>query len=174
MRSAKTRMRRLIWVFAGCTSFIVDFVVRWLIHVLTYYRRKNMPFITNVHPDQMAQTATFDQGSSTRVTKSDEPKRQNWNLRTCVPNEYSNQPALPRSLVWVFVVHETTKQKKWKQKKQRNFVALAFRKAPSENSHHTARMRRLIWISAGRTCPKARCVPFRLLSSCVFPAVSLC
>ena len=37
---------------------------------------------------------------------------------------------------------------------RRNFASLAFQNAPSEDSDQTARMRRLIWIFAGRTCPK--------------------
>ena len=38
----------------------------------------------------------------------------------------------------------------------RNFVSLATKNAHSEDSDQTARMRSLIWIFAGRTCPKAR------------------
>ena len=34
--------------------------------------------------------------------------------------------------------------------------------ASSEDSDQTARMRRLIWINAGRTCPKVRFLTFRL------------
>ena len=42
----------------------------------------------------------------------------------------------------------------------RNFAYLVIQNAPREDSDLTARMHRLIWISAGRTCPK---VCFRLL-----------
>ena len=38
----------------------------------------------------------------------------------------------------------------------RNFASLAIQNAPSEESDQTARMRRLIWIFAGRTSPKER------------------
>ena len=38
----------------------------------------------------------------------------------------------------------------------RNFALLAIQTAPSEDSDQTARMRRLIWIFAGRTCLKLR------------------
>ena len=38
----------------------------------------------------------------------------------------------------------------------RNFISLSIQNAPSENSDQTARMRSLIWIFAGRTCPKLR------------------
>ena len=38
----------------------------------------------------------------------------------------------------------------------RNFASLAIQNAPSEDSDQTAQMRSLIWIFAGRTCPKER------------------
>ena len=42
----------------------------------------------------------------------------------------------------------------------RNFASLAIQNAPSEDSDQTARMCRLIWIFAGRTCPKVRFLTF--------------
>ena len=48
------------------------------------------------------------------------------------PNEHSNQPAHPHSLIRVFVVLMT------------NFAYIAAQNAPSEFSDQTARMRRLI------------------------------
>ena len=44
----------------------------------------------------------------------------------------------------------------------RNLVSLAIRNALSEDSDQTARMRRLIWIFVGRTCPEIRFWTFRL------------
>ena len=38
----------------------------------------------------------------------------------------------------------------------RNFESLAIQKSPREDSDQTARMRRLIWIFAGRTCSQVR------------------
>ena len=43
----------------------------------------------------------------------------------------------------------------------RNFASLAIQNASSEDSDQTARMRRLIWIFAGRTCPKLRFLTLR-------------
>ena len=43
----------------------------------------------------------------------------------------------------------------------RNFASLAIQNAPSEDSDQTARMRRLIWIFAGRTCPTVRFLTLR-------------
>ena len=45
----------------------------------------------------------------------------------------------------------------------RNLASLAIQNAPSEDSDQTARMRRLIWIFAGRTCPVVRFLPLRIL-----------
>ena len=45
----------------------------------------------------------------------------------------------------------------------RNLASLAIQNAPSEDSDQTARMRRLIWIFAGRTCPMVRFLPLRIL-----------
>ena len=45
----------------------------------------------------------------------------------------------------------------------RNFASLAIQNAPSEDSDQTARMRRLIWIFAGRTCPKVRFLMLQLI-----------
>ena len=42
-----------------------------------------------------------------------------------------------------------------------NFASLAIRNAPSEDSDQAARMRRLIWIFAWRTCSKVRFLTFR-------------
>ena len=47
----------------------------------------------------------------------------------------------------------------------RKFACLAIQNAFSEDSDQTARMRRLIWIFAGRICPKVR---FLTLRSTVF------
>ena len=47
---------------------------------------------------------------------------------------------------------------------RRNFASLAIRNAPSEDSDQTARMRRLIWIFAGRTHPKVRFLTFGLVN----------
>ena len=43
----------------------------------------------------------------------------------------------------------------------RNFAYLAIQNAPSEDSDQTARMRRLIWIFAWRTCPKVHFLTLR-------------
>ena len=40
----------------------------------------------------------------------------------------------------------------------RNFTSLAIQNAPNEISDRTVRMRRLIWIFAGRTYPNLRCL----------------
>ena len=53
------------------------------------------------------------------------------------PKEDSNQPVRPYSLIRVLVI-------------RRIFASLATKNAPSEDSNKTARMRRLIWIFAGR------------------------
>ena len=47
----------------------------------------------------------------------------------------------------------------------RNFASLAIQIAPSEDSDQTARMRRLIWIFAGRTYLKVRFLTLRLIWS---------
>ena len=43
-----------------------------------------------------------------------------------------------------------------------------FLHADNENSNHTARMRRLIWVIVGHTCQKIRFLPARLLCFFVF------
>ena len=43
----------------------------------------------------------------------------------------------------------------------RNFASLAIQNAPSEDSDQIARMRRLIWIFAGRTCHDVRFLTLR-------------
>ena len=43
----------------------------------------------------------------------------------------------------------------------RNFASLTIQNAPIEDSDQTARMRRLIWILAGRICPNRRYIFFR-------------
>ena len=45
----------------------------------------------------------------------------------------------------------------------RNLASLVIQNAPSEDSDQTARMRSLIWIFAGRTCPKLCLQTFRLI-----------
>ena len=60
-----------------------------------------------------------------------EPQREETYLLTCAPNEYSNQPEHPHSLIRIFVVR----------------MSLAVQNAPAEDSDQTAR------IFAGRTCP---------------------
>ena len=47
-----------------------------------------------------------------------------------------------------------------------NFTILAIQNAPSEDSDQTAQMRRLIWIFAGRTCPKIRFLTRLLIGIC--------
>ena len=64
-------------------------------------------------------------------------------LLTCSPNEDLTKFNL-RSLVRVFAV------------RMKNFASFAIQNAPSENSDQTARMRRLVWIFAGRTWPEVR------------------
>ena len=50
----------------------------------------------------------------------------------------------------------------------RNLVSLAIRNALCEDSDQTARMRRLIWIFAGRSCPTVHFLMFRrILISCL-------
>ena len=65
-------------------------------------------------------------------------------------SEVLNQPAHPRSLIRIFVVC---------RKK------LCIQNAPNKDSDQTARMRRLIWIFAGRRCPKVTFLSMRLTSS---------
>ena len=73
------------------------------------------------------------QGPLTLKSERNVRKRTFWRA----PNEESNNPAHPRILIT------------W-----RIFASLAIQNAPSEDSDQTARMRRLIWIFAGRTWPK--------------------
>ena len=47
----------------------------------------------------------------------------------------------------------------------RVFASLAIQNVPSKDSDQTARMRRLIWIFAGRTCPKLRLWTFLFIYS---------
>ena len=47
----------------------------------------------------------------------------------------------------------------------RKFVSLVTQNAPSEDSDQTARMRSLIWIFAGRTCPKVHFLMLRRKSA---------
>ena len=46
----------------------------------------------------------------------------------------------------------------------RHFASLTIQNATSEDSDQTARMRRLIWIFAGRTCPEVRFLMSRLIA----------
>ena len=46
---------------------------------------------------------------------------------------------------------------------RRHFAPLAIQNAHNEDSNQTAWMRRLIWIFAGRTCPKVRFLTLRLV-----------
>ena len=57
-------------------------------------------------------------------------------ILTCTPNENSDQPAHPRSLIRVFFV--------CLKKNPKNLVSLAIQNAPNEDSDQTAQMRRLI------------------------------
>ena len=70
---------------------------------------------------------------------------------TCAQKN-SNQPAYPHSLIRVLSA--------W-----RNFTSLAIKHAPNEESDQIARMRRLIWIFAGRTFPKVRFFKLQLITS---------
>ena len=45
----------------------------------------------------------------------------------------------------------------------KKLASLAIQNEPSEDSDLTARMRRLIWIFAGRTCPKVRLLTLQLV-----------
>ena len=75
------------------------------------------------------------------------------------PIEDQNQPTHPR--IWtestLFV--------------RRNFASLAIQNAPNEGSDQTVRMRRLIWIFAGRTCLYVRFLAlqftFMIIDFCV-------
>ena len=42
----------------------------------------------------------------------------------------------------------------------RNFASLVIQNVPREDSDQTAQMRKLIWIFAGRVCPKVRFLRF--------------
>ena len=61
-------------------------------------------------------------------------------LLTCAPNEDSNQPVHPRSLISLRCPHEETLHP-WLFKMR------------SEDSNQDAQMLRLIWSFTGRTCP---------------------
>ena len=50
-----------------------------------------------------------------------------------------------------------------KKKKKKNLYILAIKRALSEDSDQSARMRRLIWSFAGRTCPKLHFLTFRFI-----------
>ena len=52
----------------------------------------------------------------------------------------------------------------------RNFASLAIQNVRSEDSDQTTRMRRLLWIFAGRTCPKVRFLTLRLK----WPVLNIC
>ena len=71
-------------------------------------------------------------------------------LLTCAPNEDTDQPAHPRSLIRVFVV------------RMKKPCFLAIQNAPNEDSDQTARKRRLVWILAWRTCQTVRFLTLRL------------
>ena len=67
-----------------------------------------------------------------------EPIHEKTYLLTCAPNEDSDKPAHPRSLIIVFVV------------RVKDFAFLAIPNAPSEDSDQTVWMCRLIWIFSGK------------------------
>ena len=77
-----------------------------------------------------------------------EPKRPKKYLWTIAHSEDLNQPAQRCSLFRVFFV--CTKKR----------CILGYQNAVNEDSDQTARMRRLIWIFAGRTFSKVRCDSF--------------
>ena len=51
----------------------------------------------------------------------------------------------------------------------RKFASSAIQNAPSEYPDQTVRMHRLVWIFAGRTCPKVRFLTFRFISIIWYP-----
>ena len=89
-------------------------------------------------------SAEFAQG----VLMKHEPWGEKRYLLSWATNENSNQPA-HSDLIRIFAIWPESLLSAW-----RNFALLAFQNAPSEDSDQTARMRRLIWIFSGCTCPK--------------------
>ena len=76
-------------------------------------------------------------------------------LRTCPPRPPSPSPTKTQ-IAW----------SEYPLSAWRNLASLAVQNAPSEDSDQTARMRRLIWIFAGRTCPKVPFVRLWRMSLC--------
>ena len=81
----------------------------------------------------------------TKVVISVEPQREKTYLLKCAPNEDSNQPAHPCSLIKDFVV------------RMKKPCILGYPKCDQWRFwSDCARMRRLVWIFAGRTCPSVQ------------------
>ena len=79
-----------------------------------------------------------------------ESQRKKMYLLTCASNKLSNQPAHLRSVISVFVV------------RMKNSASMAIQNMTSEDSDQTARMRSLIRIFAGHTCPKLSFLTLRV------------
>ena len=77
----------------------------------------------------------------TKYLSRDERKRTFWHVRPT-----KTQIRLRMRTVW-----SESSLSEW-----RNFASLAIQNAPSEDSDHIARMRRMIWVFSGGTCPKVR------------------
>ena len=77
-------------------------------------------------------------------------KRTFWHVRPT-----KTQISLPIQAVW-----SECSLSAW-----RNSASLGILNVPSEDSDQTTRMRSLIWIFAGRTCPKVRFLMLRYISS---------
>ena len=71
-------------------------------------------------------------------------QREKMHFVTYASNEDSNQPAHLHRLISI----------RCPQNKHRDFTLLAIQNAPSNDSDHDARTRKLIWTFNGRTCPK--------------------
>ena len=74
-------------------------------------------------------------------------KRTFWHVHST-----KNQISLRICAIWSVIVVRIKK----------NFASLVIQNVPSEDSDQTARMRSLIWIFAGLSCPKVRFLTFRI------------
>ena len=99
------------------------------------------------------QIMTKNKNKKQKKKKKTNKKRYIWN-HWCTNKEELQQRKTEISLR-IHTVWSLCSLSAW-----RNITSLVFENAPSDDSDQTARMRRLIWIFAGRTCQK---VPFLTL-----------
>ena len=83
-----------------------------------------------------------------KIENKNEPQCEEMYFLTCTPNEDSDQPANPRSLISCCSHEETT--------------SLAIQNVPSEDSNQSALIHRLIRIFAKRTRPETHFLTLRL------------